>query len=97
MATAQLTFYRRGTWQDSFRSYLIEVDGRDVGVLPPRAVLSIDVPEGLHGARAKVSWTTSPEIVVDAVVGARCNIRVVPGPAFIRLLGDRSFLTLVPD
>jgi hypothetical protein len=97
MALAQLMFYRRGTWQDSFRSYLIEVDGRDVGVLPPRGVLSVDVPEGLHGARAKVSWTASPEIVVDAVVGARCNIRVVPGPAFIRRLGNQSWLTLVPD
>jgi hypothetical protein len=97
MAMAQLTFYRRGTWQDSYRSYLIEVDGRDVGVLPPRAVLSVDVPEGLHGARAKVSWTASPEIVVDAVVGTPCTIRVVPGPAFIRLLRTGPWVTLAPD
>ena len=80
MGTGRVTFYRRRTWQDFFRSYLILVDGGEIGTLKRSGSLSVDLPAGPHTGQARISWTGSPEQSFDVLADADSRICVYPTP-----------------
>jgi hypothetical protein len=82
--------------RDRGRSYRIEIDGERVGKLRRGETARYRVAPGSHTVRARIDWTGSPAIEVDASPDAPA--RVVVGPAglpyeFWLAIGDR-YLTI---
>jgi len=85
--------------RDRGRSYRIEIDGRRVGKLRRGESAKYPVPPGRHTVRARIDWTGSPALQVDA--SADAPARVVVGPAglpheFWLAIGDR-YLTITAE
>jgi hypothetical protein len=78
MRTGRITFHRKRTWQDFARSYLILVDGVEIGTLKRSGSLSIDLPEGPHTCQARISSTGSSEQSIDVLADAETRVRVSP-------------------
>ena len=105
MRTGRITFYRKRTWQDFARTYLIVVDGGEIGTLKRSGSLSIDLPVGPHTCQARISWTGSREQSIDVVADAETRVCVCPTPHSAldefgnlrRATSAANWLMLVPD
>jgi hypothetical protein len=105
MKTGRITFYRKRTWQDFARRYLILVDGREIGTLKRSGSLSVELPAGPHTCQARISWTGSLEQPIDVLANAETRVCVCPTPQkaldefgnLRRATSTADWLMLVPD
>ncbi len=68
----------RGAWQDVVRSYRIYVDDELVGKLKAGQSLVADVKPGRHRVVARIDWSGSPTLNVEAPRDGDVNVRVEP-------------------
>ena len=84
---------RRQIWRDFFRSYVVTVDGREVGKLRSGGKETFNLEPGLHEVRMKIDWCGSPTITVDGSADTQmiCNSN---GTAFTAIFRTSEYISL---
>lgn len=91
---------RRGfalDYRDRLRSYVVEIDGEEVGRLRLGQRLVVAVPSGRHVARARINWTGSPPVSVDVPQDGEITLTVHPAGSALdmsQLFSRNQWLTL---
>jgi hypothetical protein len=68
-----------GGGRDLLRSYVIEIDGVEVGRVARDTQVVFPVEPGRHNVRAVIDWTGSPVVQVQVTAGE--TVRLTVGPA----------------
>ena len=98
--TCKLRIVRRGGFTDRLRTYKIFVNDEQVGTVDRDAVLNLDVPSGPLKIQARIDWTESRPLVIEAAPNGKIAVEVsnrwgpllgIWGVTF----GFRSYLQLV--
>jgi hypothetical protein len=88
MNEALVRVVREHAWQDRYREYIVEVDGRRVGKIRGGEVQDFPVRVGEHTVRIKIDWTGSKALDFEAKTGTVCAFSCRPrlGIAIVELL-----------
>jgi hypothetical protein len=65
-------------WQDTLRSYRILVDGHPVARVTNGQTVAVDVVPGVHHVQARINWSGSPIIRVEAPTGSEIHLDLRP-------------------
>jgi hypothetical protein len=75
-STATLKVVRRGGYSDLLRSYKIFVNDAHVGTIARNDALSLAVPAGSVKVEARIDWTKSEPLIVDAAPNRTVEVEV---------------------
>jgi hypothetical protein len=67
-----------GGHRDRMRAYILELDGAPCAKIKPGEEHVVDVPPGVHTARARIDWSGSPMIEFVVQPGESARIQVEP-------------------
>jgi hypothetical protein len=67
-----------GKYRDAIRSYRIEIDGSERGLIEAGGKLSLQVPSGKHVVAARIDWSGSRPVSIEFGPGQTVHIRVEP-------------------
>lgn len=76
MASSKLKVIRGGGYTDVLRAYKIFVNDEQVGTLERDAVLNREVQSGPLKLEARLDWTRSQPLMVNAVPGETIEVEV---------------------
>lgn len=96
-----LQIVRRKRFVDVLRSYVIAVNGKNVGSVPNGGVLTIDFPAGATSVQATIDWCKSDPIRVVIETNRVTKVEVSNNwGALLSIIaitfGYRSYLALKP-
>ena len=98
-ATCKLKVVRRGGFTDRLRSYKIFVNDQQLGTIDHDAVLNLEVASGPLKVEARIDWTKSRPLKIEAAPGQVIEIEVSNRQGILLALwgatfGFRSYLVL---
>jgi hypothetical protein len=88
----------RGGYRDRLRSYVIEIDGDEIGKVARDEQVEFPVEPGEHNVRAVIDWSGSSLVQVEVGAGETVRLTVQPAgsaaAAIFQLWKRDSWLTL---
>ena len=99
VSSSRIVIHRhRAWWRDIIRSYRILLDDQLVARVRNGRTVELDVPPGHHRVQARIDWSGSPVIQVEAKSGAEVHLDVRPAGTplgiYWRLFTPTSWLAL---
>ncbi len=97
--TCKLKIVRHSGYADWLRSYIILVDGKQVGTIARNGVLDLEVPAGPRSIDARIDWARSRPLTIEAAPNRTIEVQVSndwnPLLALWAItFGSRNYLTL---
>lgn len=94
-----VTIHRRSkAWRDRWRSYVVEIDGRDVGKIARGEDKTFPLEPGDgHAVRLKIDWCSSPLVIVSGDEDSRLECGAAGNPltgVFEVIFAQSSYIDL---
>jgi hypothetical protein len=86
MPSVSLLRFSRPSWRyrDAIRSYRLEIDGVERGFIKAGGEFSLQVPSGTHTVQARLDWSGSRSLTINAEPDQTVHIRVEPNGCVLR-------------
>jgi hypothetical protein len=99
--TSTIRLVRPALFVDALRSYRILINGKEAGKISHNSTLEISVPAGPVTIEARLDWTRSQPLTINAVPGQTLEIEVrnhwgASRALWAISLGRNTYLLLTP-